>query len=143
MRTLCSTSAFELFDRLDQQLQQHRTCSEAIPAAELRDLGDAYELLVELPGIERGSLQVNATDRSVTIEAQRPAPGQAVNADDSLGAATMLVSEFRYGPFRRSVRFPGTIDREQLQASYRDGLLRVRAVKANTRTSVPISILEG
>ena len=123
MRTLRSTSAFELFDRLDQQLQQQRVSSEHTPAVEINDYGDAYEVLVELPGIDRSSLEVSATERSLAIAA--------------------LVSEFRPGPWRRSVRFPSSIDRDQLQATYRDGLLRVRAVKANTRTTVPITIIEG
>jgi len=143
MRTLRSTSAFELFDRLDQQLQQQRVSSEHTPAVEINDYGDAYEVLVELPGIDRSSLEVSATERSLAIAAQRPASRAVADTEGASRDAVTLVSEFRPGPWRRSVRFPSSIDRDQLQATYRDGLLRVRAVKANTRTTVPITIIEG
>lgn len=140
MRTLRTASAFELFDRLDQQLQQQRLSSERVPAAEIIDHGEAYEVLVELPGIDRSSLQVNATDRTLTIEAQRPAASLSDPQGNDQPQSITLVSEFRYGRWNRSFRFPTTIDRDQLQASYRDGLLRIRAVKANTQTSVPVAI---
>jgi len=142
MRTLRTASAFELFDRLDQQLQQQRLRTDCIPAAEILDHGHAYEVLVELPGIDRASLEVNATDRTLSIQADRPARHQSNPESGEQPQPVTLVSEFRTGTWSRSVRFPTTIDREQLQANYRDGLLRVTAVKANTRTSIPVTIVD-
>ncbi|MFM8525622.1 MAG: Hsp20/alpha crystallin family protein [Cyanobacteriota bacterium] len=140
MRTLRTASAFELFDRLDQQLQQQRLSSERVPVAEIIDHGESFEVLVELPGIDRTSLQVNATDRTLSIEAHRPASSLSDLQNNDQSQPVTLMSEFRYGSWNRSFRFPTTIDRDQLQASYRDGLLRIRAVKANTRTSVPVTL---
>jgi HSP20 family protein len=142
MRTLRTASAFELFDRLEQQLHQQKLSTERVPAAEIRDHGDAYEVLVDLPGIDKGSLQVNATDRTLSIEAQRQQQQPAPADNETTAQPVILVSEYRYGTWSRSFRFPSTIDRDQLQASYRDGVLRVRALKANTRTSVPVTILD-
>ena len=62
-----------------------------------------------------------------------------VQAEEGRGP---LLSEFRYGTWSRSFRFPVAIEREQLQAVYRDGLLTVTAPKLNTVSTVNVE-LEG
>jgi HSP20 family protein len=51
-----------------------------------------------------------------------------------------LLSEFRYGTWSRSFRFPVAIEREQLQAVYRDGLLTVTAPKAHKVSTVTVKV---
>jgi hypothetical protein len=51
-----------------------------------------------------------------------------------------LLSEFRYGTWSRSFRFPVAIERKQLQVVYRDGLLTVTAPKANTVSTVTVKV---
>jgi HSP20 family protein len=51
-----------------------------------------------------------------------------------------LLSEFRYGTWSRSFRFPQPIQHEQLQAVYRDGLLTVTAPKANNVSAVTVKV---
>jgi HSP20 family protein len=150
MRSLHS-SPFDLFDRLEQQLQS----AARVPAAEVHETDGAYTIALELPGVDRSSIDVKATDRSLIITAerrsQRPtggenpaAPkgsaGEASTADDHRRAP--LLSEFRYGTWSRSFRFPGGIQRDALEARYRDGLLTVTAPKARTLTSVSVQVAD-
>ena len=51
-----------------------------------------------------------------------------------------LLSEFRAGSWSRSFRFPHNLDREQLKASYRDGILEITAGKAIEHTSVSVML---
>ena len=136
MRTLRSSSPFELFDRLEQQLNQQIHSAERVPAAEVQDSGEAYAVWLELPGVDRSAITVQATDRTLVVSAERrqrePGAGEP--------AETLLLSEFRYGNWSRSFRFPQAIDRDRLQASYRDGLLSVTAPKANTLTNVTVQV---
>ncbi len=123
-------SRFDLLDRLEQQLQT----AERIPAAEVLDTDSGFRITLELPGVSKDSIDVKATDRSLVISAQRPAPDQGDNA------ATPLLRELRYGTWSRSFRFPAGINREGLEAHYRDGLLTVTAPKAQTATSVSVTV---
>ena len=50
------------------------------------------------------------------------------------------LSEVRYGTWSRSFRFPAGINRDGLEAHYRDGLLTVTAAKAQTLTSVQVKV---
>lgn len=149
MLSLRTASPFDLFDRLEQQLQS----AERVPAAEVRETEEAYELVLELPGVDKEAIDVKATDRSLVISAQRRNPRQAapvgaevpVSGSEAPAAPEpaghgLLLSEFRYGTWSRSFRFPQAIDRDRLQAIYRDGLLRVTAPKANTVTSVTVQV---
>jgi len=128
-------SPFDLFQQLEQQLQT----AERVPAAEVRDTETGYRICLELPGVERSSIDVKATDRSLVISAERRAPEAAADAE-APEAANPLLSEFRYGTWSRSFRFPSGIEREGITAHYRDGLLTVTAPKAQTMTSVTVQV---
>merc|ERR1711991_448192 len=51
-----------------------------------------------------------------------------------------LLSEFRTGTWSRSFRFPTGLDRDQLKATYRDGILEISAGKAVSHTSVTVTV---
>jgi HSP20 family protein len=145
MRTL-HPSPFDLFDRLEQQLQT----AERVPAAEIHETEDTYTIALELPGVDRASIDVKATDRSLIISAERRCQPSAATAaaspEDGNGETPAaearrrapLLSEFRYGTWSRSFRFPGGIQRDALEAHYRDGLLTVTAPKAQSLTTVSV-----
>ncbi len=154
MLTLRSSSPFDLFDRLDQQLSQQLQTAERVPAAEVHDTAEAYEVVLELPGVDKAAIEVKATERTLLISAerrnQRQLGGQSAEAARSAPASEAhapgekargpLLSEFRYGTWSRSFRFPQPIERERLQAVYRDGLLIVTAPKAHKVSSVTVKV---
>ena len=118
----------DLFKRLEQQLHT----AERVPAAEVHETEAGYSICLELPGVARDSIDVKATDRNLVISAERRAP--------QAESAAALLSEIRYGTWSRSFRFPSGIDREAVQAVYRDGLLTVEVPKAQTLTSVSVKV---
>ena len=140
MLTLRTASPFDLFDRLEQQLQT----AERVPAAEVQETEEAYELLLELPGVAKEAIEVKATDRTLVVSAERRDPrgkGEAPEATAANAPARgLLLSEFRYGTWSRRFRFPAAIDRDHLEATYRDGLLRVRAPKAQRPSTVTVTV---
>ncbi|MEB3362035.1 MAG: Hsp20/alpha crystallin family protein [Synechococcaceae cyanobacterium] len=158
MLTRRSTSAFDLFDRLEQQLSQQRQTTERVPAAEVHETSEAYDVVIELPGVDKGAIEVKASERTLVIRAERRSRGQHAGpaaesqdtttdgeavavSDKARGTQSApLLSEFRYGTWSRSFRFPLAIAREQLQAVYRDGLLRVTVPKANTVSTVNVRV---
>jgi HSP20 family protein len=141
MRTLRSSSPFELFDRLEQQLSQQLHSAERVPAAEVHESPEAYELVLELPGVDKAAIEVKATERTLVISAERRSQRpQPASPEASTAAPAPLLSEFRYGTWSRSFRFPQPIERDQLQAVYRDGLLTVTAPKAHKVSSVTVQV---
>jgi HSP20 family protein len=155
MLTRRSSSPFDLFDRLEQQLSQQLQTAERVPAAEVHETPEAYEVVLELPGVDKAAIEVKATERTLLISAERRSQRQftapAAEGEPGADARTQpakahsapqapLLSEFRYGTWSRSFRFPVAIEREQLQAVYRDGLLTVTAPKANKVSTVTVKV---
>lgn len=142
MLTLRTASPFDLIDRIEQQLSQQLQNAERVPAAEVHETSDAFEVVLELPGVDKAAIDVKATDRTLVISAERRSSRElpAQPAGEGQPAQAPLLSEFRYGTWSRSFRFPVAIERDQLKASYRDGLLTVTAPKANTVSSVTVQV---
>ena len=122
-------SPFDLFERLEQQL----ATAERVPNAEIRETETSYTVQLELPGVDRDSIDVKATDRNLVISAERP----ATDSDDSNAP---LLSEFRSGTWSRSFRFPHSLNREKLTANFRDGILEITAGKAVNHSSVTVQL---
>ena len=137
------TSPFDLLDRLEQQVSQ----AERVPAAEVIETNASYTVRLELPGVDHDSIDVKATDRSLVISAERQptisaednTPPTEANAGSNANAQQLL-SEFRTGTWSRSFRFAKPLDRDQLEASYRDGILEIRAAKSDNRTTVSVKV---
>ena len=131
------TSPFDLIDRLEQQVSQ----AERVPAAEVMESGTSYTVRLELPGVDRESIDVKATERSLVISAERR-PATPLESDNTPTDADtqQLLSEFRPGTWSRSFRFAKSLDRDQLEASYRDGILEIRAAKSDDRTTVSVKV---
>ncbi len=165
-------SPFDLFNQLEQQLAS----AERIPAAEIVEQDDAYTARLELPGVDKSSIEIKATDRTLVVTAERtnPANSHPANShpDDSTSTNSTstdststdshvttvaepnsakevnaqpelnqpLLSEFRYGTWSRSFRFPQALDRDQLKAVYRDGILEITAGKIPTQTTVSVEV---
>ncbi len=153
MLTLRSTAPLSLIDRLEQQLSHQLHSAERLPAAEVHETAEAYEVVLELPGVDRDAIDVKATERTLVISAERRSHRQLhQSAEEAAPAAEAsaetaaeprkapLLSEFRYGTWSRSFRFPTPIEREQLQARYRDGLLTVTAPKAHKVSTVTVKV---
>ncbi|SBO42728.1 Hsp20/alpha crystallin family protein [Cyanobium sp. NIES-981] len=144
MLSLRTTTPFDLFDRLEHQLTQQLHGSERVPAAEVHESADAYTVILELPGVDRDGLDVKATDRTLAISAERRSQRQASSGDPAQSerpaSPEPLLSEFRYGTWSRSFRFPTPIEAQHLNAVYRDGLLTVTAPKAQTHTTVKVKV---
>ena len=120
-------ASLDLFDKLEQQLYN----SIRTPAGEIVEKKETYVIKVELPGVDKDSIQVKATDRTLNISAERQEPKETKD---------QLLSEFRYGTWSRTFHFQNGLNRDDLKASYKDGVLEVIANKAQTHTEVTVKV---
>ncbi|WP_037889369.1 Hsp20/alpha crystallin family protein [Streptomyces sp. NRRL S-87] len=90
-------------------------------------------LRAELPGMDpEEDIEITAEGDTLTVSAEHTETKEDKEH-----------SEFWYGSFRRSVRLPGEIPTEGVQAAYEDGLLTVRVpmptqAAAQTSRSIPV-----
>jgi HSP20 family protein len=85
---------------------------------------DAIEVMAFAPGIDASQLQITI-DRGLLIVA-----GERANLVPERGDATNVYAQERFaGKFRRVVSLPDDADASQVNATYRDGILRITVAK--------------
>lgn len=92
------------------------------PKLELLDLGPAYRLIVEVPGVSQENLEVALQGRSLTVAGLRE-PGYDGMGDGASNSVDIILSERSSGHFQRSLELPGEVDYDRSHASLHDGLL--------------------
>ena len=92
------------------------------PKLELLDLGSAYRLILEVPGVTQENLEIALQGRSLTVAGLRE-PLYDDLGDGMVSSVDVLVSERVNGHFQRSLDLPGEVDYKRSHASLHDGLL--------------------
>ena len=86
------------------------------PAVNIREEKDAYVLEADMPGVKPDGLTIDLRDNVLTIEGRVP---------ETEGRGYLL-QEYETGSFRREFRLTNLIDQGGIDATMRDGVLRLR-----------------
>jgi HSP20 family protein len=92
------------------------------PAMDVIEREDALEIRLNLPGIKADEVNVEVEDYVLTIS------GEINNAIDEENER-YTYRERSYGAFQRSVRLADTVDVENIDATYHDGVLSLTLPK--------------
>jgi len=88
------------------------------PVADVYESASALHLDLELPGLRQEQIDVRIDGDELVIEGER-------SMDREQEEEQFHRVERSYGKFSRRFRLPSTVDREAVDAVYRNGLLRV------------------
>lgn len=94
------------------------------PAADLYETPSAVYITVELAGVALEELEIVLYDDALVIEGKR-----RLAAVDTEGM--YHTAEIRQGPFRLEMPLPTAVDPEQIESSYKHGLLQLVLTKVN------------
>ena len=97
-----------------------------MPALDIVVHGDAYNILVELPGVSPDQVDVAFEQNVLTIRGTKPASFDVA----SEGELRLFAAERVHGSFERSVRLPEFVNADRISASFANGLLTVIVPKA-------------
>ena len=130
----------QLQDRLDEMLRGRGAASSiravsrtgAFPALNVGTWADGLEIYAFAPGIDPSTVDVSVEKGLLVLsgerdDAARPKEGKAIYANERFG-----------GRFRRVVALPEDADPGRVEATYRDGVLKV--VVAKRESSKPRQI---
>lgn len=106
----------------------------AFPALNVGTWAEAVEIYAFAPGIDPKSIDVSVEKGLLTLSGERK-PTHA-EADK----VTIYASERYVGPFRRVVSLPDDSDPERVEASYRDGVLKIVVPKRETAKPRQIAV---
>ncbi len=90
------------------------------------DVGEtdkAYEVTAELPGMDEKNIEVKLANGSLTIKAEKQEDKEEKNKD-------YYVRERSFGSFLRTFQIPDGVDKDKIDASYKNGVLTVTLPKS-------------
>ncbi|MEQ9463884.1 MAG: Hsp20/alpha crystallin family protein [Haliea sp.] len=101
------------------------------PRVDVRDGEDHYEITAELPGVDKKNIHVHVKDGVLTLEAE------ASQSEKEEKGGRVIRQERRYGRYLRSFDLGGDVHDEDINASFKDGVLTLTAPKVKPNVPEP------
>jgi HSP20 family protein len=121
---------------IDQAFGPTFTNRAWVPALDVVEKKDAYEVHAELPGVDKSQIDVKFEQNVLTIRGTKESKATA-GKDAEL---RVYAAERASGSFERSIRLPEFVDGEHITATFENGLLTVSVPKAPKAQARKIAI---
>ena len=111
-----------LFQDFGRGSEELLTSGTFVPAADIYEDEHNITIKLEVPGIEEKDLDIHLENNTLTIRGER-------NFEKEEKEENFHRVERRYGAFARSFTLPTSIDNDNAQASYENGILKIKLAK--------------
>jgi HSP20 family protein len=103
------------------------------PAIDVIEKDDKFIVKAELPGMDEEDIDVSATGDTLTIKGER-------KTESEVDECEYYLCERSYGTFMRSMVLPSSVDSEQIEAKYENGVLEVTLPKTKEAEAKKIKV---
>ncbi|MCB0395765.1 MAG: Hsp20/alpha crystallin family protein [Flavobacteriales bacterium] len=125
----------DFFDDILNHKLQSAGGRSTVPAVNISEQKDAYELEVSAPGFEKADFQVDVENDLLTISGKH----QSEKTED---AKNYSRKEFAFGSFNRSFTLPEIVKADEIRATYEKGILTVVLPKKDEAKAAPVRKIE-
>jgi HSP20 family protein len=101
---------------------QGMAASNWAPAVDIYETDKEIVLKAEIPGMQEKDIQIKVEDNILSVSGER-------RMEKEVKEENYHRIERSYGSFSRSFTLPQTVDRDQIKAAYKDGVLKVTLPK--------------
>lgn len=116
----------DIFDNEFFPAFRHQTSS--MPAVNIREDEKTYNLELAVPGLDKKDLKIDINEDLLTISSE-----SKHETEESTNGYKK--KEFSYSSFSRNFYIPENVNREKIEASYKDGVLTVGLPKQKEEES--------
>lgn len=106
-----------------------------LPAVNIKENKDAYVLELAIPGMKKSDFDIDVDNKVLSISSE-------VETKNEDNEENYTRREFDYSSFKRTFTLPDTVDSEQVNASYTDGILSVNLAKREEAKEKPARRIE-
>lgn len=94
-----------------------------VPAMDFTKRENEYELTAELPGLQEGEFEIMVWDHTLTLKGEKTEEREEKKKD-------YYLSERHFGSFERTMKLPEDADTSGIDASFKDGVLKILIPKS-------------
>jgi HSP20 family protein len=123
------------FDRFfdDFGLPELSEDKQWLPTIDVSETDDHVIVRAEVPGMDKKDINITMSDGLLTIQGEKKQEKEEKKEN-------YRFVERHYGSFSRSLRIPNGVDADKIDASYKDGVLKVAVPKSEPEKSRKIEI---
>jgi HSP20 family protein len=92
-------------------------CEDWTPASDVAETDKVYVVTMELPGIDMKKLDITYNEGSITVKGEKE--------KEMFEGECCHCSERFSGPFMRSIQIAGSVESDKIEATYKDGILKL------------------
>jgi HSP20 family protein len=112
-----------MFDRMRSDVTDDGTTSTWLPAVDILEHDNAFEVKAELPGLKKEDVKITLRDDILTIRGEKK------------HSAEVKEHQYRrversYGTFQRSFTLPSSVRNDKIDATFNDGILSILLPKS-------------
>lgn len=124
-----------LFDRFSEGWPFRAIVEEGewAPSLDVSESGKEVIVKAELPGLDPKEIDISIRGDMLTIRGERK------KEEEKKGEHYHRI-ERSYGAFSRSVRLPTEVDTDKVNATYKDGILRIEMAKTKAAAAKKVEI---
>ncbi len=109
------------------------TATDWVPAVDIREAKDAYEVVADVPGVQAKDIDVSLEEGVLTVKGER----KSENKEEGEGYTR---TERTYGSFYRRFTLPDTADADNISAKTEHGVLKLHIPKKEKALPKKISV---
>jgi HSP20 family protein len=102
------------------------------PPVEMVDKGDKVVVTAEAPGLNKDEIELTVLGNTLTIAGEKSLPAEE--------EVNYIRHERPHGKFRRLIDMPYSVDRDEISASYKDGILAITLPKAEEANPKKVAV---
>lgn len=103
------------------------------PRVNVEELEDRFEITAELPGMNKDEINIEVQDGVLTLKGERKYEKEEKEAG-------YHICERSYGTFQRAFTLPENVKADDIEAEYKDGILRLGLPKAEPQKPKEIKV---
>jgi HSP20 family protein len=103
-------------------LRRAKAAFTGMPAVDVTETENGYEVVAELPGMNEKNIDVKVANGILTLSGQKREEKEEKKKD-------YYVRERRFGSFERTFQVPDGVDLDEVEASFKKGVLTVTLPK--------------
>lgn len=103
------------------------------PRVNVEELEDRFEITAELPGMKKEDIDIEVQDGVLTLKGERKYEKEEKETN-------YHICERSYGTFQRAFTLPENVRADDIEAEYKDGILRLGLPKAEPQKPKEIKV---
>jgi len=122
-------------EMVTEETERTRECRCFVPRADIYEVDENISVVLDMPGIDENAIEITIEKNVLTVKGY----SQVLKHDNY----SQTWTEYEAGDYERSFRITDAIAKDKIEATYKNGVLRLNLPKAEEAKARKIAVKAG